>query len=73
MKKKGFMLNSNIPDSANSGDYLYHSGLTESADSGTPIVCDKPGNHKGWGGNVLYIDGHTRWQPASGGKWSPPF
>ncbi len=64
--------NSNAPSSANGGDYLYRSGLTESADSSTPIVCDKADNHKG-GGAVLYLGGHTRWRSASGGKWSPPF
>jgi len=64
---------SDIPASADSGDYVYQSGLTESADSNTVIVCDKADNHKGQGGNVLYVAGHTRWQSASGGKWSPPF
>lgn len=65
--------NSPIPASADSGDYLYQAGLTESADSETPIVCDKPENHKGHGGNVLYVGGHVRWQGASGGQWAPPF
>lgn len=65
--------NSNIPSAADDGDYLYKSGLTESADSDTPIVCDKPENHKGDGGNVLYVGGHIKWRPASGGKWSQPF
>lgn len=62
-----------IPTDADSGDYVYQSGLTESADSDEPIACDKADNHKGSGGNVLYVGGHTRWQSASGGKWSPPF
>lgn len=65
--------NSDIPATADGGDYLYKSGLTESADSDTPIVCDKSENHKGQGGNVLYVGGHTRWESASGGKWAPPF
>jgi len=62
-----------IPASADSGDYVYQSGLTESADSDTPIVCDKAENHKGQGGNVLYVGGHIRWSSASGGNWAPPF
>ena len=62
-----------IPSGADSGDYVYQSGLTESADSDVPIACDKPENHKEQGGNVLYVGGHIRWQSASGGKWSPPF
>jgi len=65
--------NSDIPDSADSGDYAYNSGLTESADSDTAIACDKPDNHKGQGGNILYVGGHIRWQSASGGKWAAPF
>lgn len=65
--------NSDIPDTTDNGDYLYNSGLTESADSDTAIACDKPDNHKGQGGNVLYVGGHVKWQPASGGKWAPPF
>ncbi len=64
---------SDIPQSADGGDYLYQSGLTESADSGTPIVCDKAGNHKDYGGNILYVGGHVRWNAASGGKWTQPF
>ncbi|MFC1667121.1 type II secretion system protein [Candidatus Omnitrophota bacterium] len=65
--------NSNIPDVADNGDYLYQPGLTESEDSVTPIACDKPENHKSRGGNVLYVGGHTKWSSASGGKWAPPF
>jgi prepilin-type N-terminal cleavage/methylation domain-containing protein/prepilin-type processing-associated H-X9-DG protein len=65
--------NSDIPDTADAGDYLYNAGLTESADSDTAIACDKPDNHNGQGGNVLYVGGHIKWQPASGGKWAPPF
>lgn len=64
--------NSNIPTTADSGDYVYKTGLTESSDSDVPIVSDKPDNHKGDGGNVLYVGGHVRWQPASGGQWAPP-
>jgi len=65
--------NSDIPATAEAGDYLYQSGLTESADSDTPIARDNADNHRGKGGNVLYVGGHVRWRPASGGKWSPPF
>ena len=62
-----------IPDNADSGDYAYKTGLTESADSGTAIARDKAENHKGQGGNVLFVDGHVKWQSASKGKWAPPF
>ena len=65
--------NSDIPSSADSGDYLYQSGLTESADSDTPIACDKPENHRSKGGNVSYVGGHIKWRSASGGEWAPPF
>ncbi len=58
---------------ADQGDYLYNPGLTESAPSTTPIVCDRPENHGGRGGNVLYVGGTVRWEPGKGGKWSPPF
>ncbi len=64
---------SGVPDNADNGDYLYKTGLTESADSDTPIACDKVENHKGQGGNVLFVGGHVKWQPASKGKWQPPF
>lgn len=64
---------SSIPSNADSGDYVYQSGLTESADSDTPIVTDKPENHKSKGGNVLYVGGHIRWSSASGGNWTQPF
>ena len=64
---------SDVPSSADGGDYAYQSGLTESADSDTPIVSDKPENHKARGGNVLYVGGHVRWQNVSGGEWAPPF
>ena len=60
------------PTSADSGDYLYKTGLTESSDSDTAIACDKPENHGGQGGNVLYVGGHVKWNSASGGKWSSP-
>ena len=62
-----------VPANADSGDYVYKAGLTESADSGTPIACDKAENHKGQGGNVLFVGGQVKWQPASKGKWAPPF
>jgi len=64
---------SGIPSNADNGDYMYKAGLTESADSNTPIVCDKPENHNGEGGNVLYVGGHIRWSSGSSGKWTPPF
>ena len=62
-----------IPESAEGGDYTYKTGLTESADSDEPIACDKPENHKGQGGNVLFVGGHVKWQPASKGQWASPF
>jgi prepilin-type N-terminal cleavage/methylation domain-containing protein/prepilin-type processing-associated H-X9-DG protein len=62
-----------VPDNADSGDYAYKSGLTESADSDAPIVADKADNHKGQGGNVLFVGGHVKWQSASKGTWAPPF
>lgn len=62
-----------IPAAADSGDYAYQAGLTESADSDTAIASDKADNHKGQGGNVLFVGGHVKWQPASKGKWAPPF
>src|SRR3989338_7401821 len=62
-----------VPDSADSGDYSYKTGLTESAESGEAIACDKVDNHKGQGGNVLFVGGHVKWHPASKGQWAPPF
>ncbi len=62
-----------VPSAADAGDYLYKAGLTESVESDTAIACDKPENHKGQGGNVLFVGGHIKWQPASKGKWAPPF
>ena len=65
---------SSLPGNADSGDYSYKAGLTESAESGEAIACDKADNHKGQGGNVLFVGGHVKWQPAaSKGKWAPPF
>ena len=61
-----------IPESAEGGDYAYKAGLTESADSDTAIASDKAENHKGQGGNVLYVGGHVKWQVSSKGKWAPP-
>ncbi len=58
--------------SADEGSYLYNTGLTESASSTTPIVCDKPENHKK-GGNVLYVGGTVKWSPGKKGQWQPPF
>jgi len=65
--------NSDIPSTADAGDYSYRSGLTESADSDEPIACDNADNHRAHGGNILYVGGHVRWQAASGGTWAPPF
>src|SRR3989338_2728105 len=62
-----------VPATADGGDYVYQTGLTESADSDTSIACDKAENHKGQGGNVLFVGGHVKWHPASKGKWAPPF
>lgn len=62
-----------VPATADAGDYAYKAGLTESADSDEPIGCDKSENHKGQGGNVLFVGGHVKWQSASKGKWAPPF
>ncbi len=62
-----------IPQNADSGDYVYKMGLTEAADSDTPIASDKAEDHKGEGGNILYVGGHVKWSSASGGKWAPPF
>ena len=64
---------SSVPANADSGDYVYKAGQTESADSDAVIACDKAENHKGQGGNVLFVDGHVKWQSASKGKWAPPF
>lgn len=64
---------SSIPDNADSGDYAYKTGLTESADSDEPIACDKAVNHKAQGGNILYVGGHVKWQGSSKSKWAPPF
>jgi prepilin-type N-terminal cleavage/methylation domain-containing protein/prepilin-type processing-associated H-X9-DG protein len=63
---------SGIPENTDNGDYLYKTGLTESADSDTAIACDKVDNHKGQGGNVLFVGGHVKWQASSKGKWTPP-
>ncbi len=60
-------------DSADNGSYLYNAGLTESSPSTTPIVCDRPENHKGKGGNVLYVGGTVKWSAGKNGKWQPPF
>jgi prepilin-type N-terminal cleavage/methylation domain-containing protein len=63
---------SDIPENADSGDYLYKAGLTESADSDTVIACDKAENHKAQGGNELFVGGHVKWHSSSKGKWAPP-
>ena len=40
-------------------DYVYQKGLKYSKDSKTPLLWDKPTNHKNYG-NVLFIDGHVK-------------
>ncbi len=60
-------------ENADNGSYLYNTGLTESEPSTTPIVCDKTENHRGKGGNVLYVGGNVKWSNGVKGKWSPPF
>ena len=45
-------------------DYVYHSGLTESAPSTTPLVEDRDDNHGTAGKNVFYVGGHVKWVPA---------
>jgi prepilin-type N-terminal cleavage/methylation domain-containing protein len=62
-----------IPSTADAGDYAYNAGLTESAESTTPIASDKTDNHKGKGGNILYLDSRVKWDAADGSSWSPPF
>ncbi|MBN1587361.1 MAG: type II secretion system protein [Candidatus Omnitrophica bacterium] len=62
---------SEAPASASSGDYTYVSGLTTSDPSTTIIAHDNPDNHRGRGGNVAAVGGDVRWQPGSGGSWSP--
>ena len=57
-------------------DYAYRPGLTEEDEKDTPIVCDEEdpdemyrwrgnlaenSNHKGAGGNVLYVGGQAKW------------
>ncbi len=59
--------------SADEGSYVYNAGLSESDPSTTPIVADKPENHRGKGGNVLTVGGTVKWQTAKGGEWQPPF
>ena len=60
------------PASASGGGYLYVSGLTTSESSTTVLAADASGNHRGDGGNVLYVGGDVRWSPGSGGSWSAP-
>ena len=55
---------SEIPSAPSGGDYLYHSGLTESAASTEPLVEDKAGNHSQAGKNVLFVGGHVKWVSA---------
>lgn len=42
-------------------DYLYISGLTEDDRPNIALIIEKPGNHQGAGGDVLFIDGHVEW------------
>jgi prepilin-type processing-associated H-X9-DG protein len=57
--------------------YNFVPGLTEASYSQMMIMCDKPGdkgtkvttgifghNHRGEGGNLSYVDGHTQWVRA---------
>ncbi len=60
------------PASASAGGYSYVGGLTTSESSTTAIATDAAANHRGDGGNVLYIGGDVRWGTGSGGSWSPP-
>ena len=57
---------------ASSPDYDYISGKSLVDNSTDAIVTDKAGNHGGKGGNVLYIGGHVKWLPGTGGSWTPP-
>ena len=49
--------------------YAYRSGLNESCDPSTTVMCDFPAgiplgltaSHGEDGGNVLYLDGHAEW------------
>jgi len=55
------------PDEGSIGsgsDFVYHSGLTESSPSTTPILEDNSGNHGSEGSNVLYVGGHVKWVAA---------
>jgi prepilin-type processing-associated H-X9-DG protein len=61
-KKQGIKL------SSKNCDYIYRAGLRETnVNAGkTPLVWDKPGNHKDYG-NVLFMDGHVK--GFSGSNW----
>ena len=42
-------------------------GGSAEVQSTIPVMWDWPDNHQqGWGGNVLYMDGHVEWQPYPG-------
>lgn len=57
---------------AQSSDYDYTATKSLLDATTDTVVTDKADNHKGKGGNVLYIGGHVKWDPAAGGSWSPP-
>ena len=42
--------------------YDYTTGLNESSASTEVLVKDRNGNHKEGGGNMLYVDGHVKWE-----------
>ncbi|MFH1856485.1 MAG: type II secretion system protein [Candidatus Omnitrophota bacterium] len=45
---------------ANNPDFVYHSDVSITDTSNTPLLEDKEGNHKG-GKNVFYLGGHVKW------------
>jgi prepilin-type N-terminal cleavage/methylation domain-containing protein/prepilin-type processing-associated H-X9-DG protein len=53
-------------------DYNYITGKSLLDPSTDPVVTDKADNHGGKGGNVLYVGGHVKWIPGTGGSWTPP-
>lgn len=42
--------------------YEYVAGLSESSPSTSVLAKDKSTNHKEGGGNILYVDGHVKWE-----------
>ena len=43
----------------NNSSYIYFGGFSEGVNADTPLVFEKPGNHKGYV-NVLFADGHVK-------------